>query len=82
MDICADHEQQPGLHQAVPDPVDANLSEPRNVRLISAAKGQGSSASLLTEPRRAGILARRYSLDSIEIYDKAFLRGLAGEVTR
>jgi hypothetical protein len=38
MDICAyaDHEQQPGLQQAVSDPVDANtvnLSEPRNVRL-------------------------------------------------
>jgi hypothetical protein len=30
MDICADHEQS--LHQAVPDPVDANLSEPRNAR--------------------------------------------------
>jgi hypothetical protein len=32
MDICADHEQ-PGLRQAVPDPVDANLSGPRNARL-------------------------------------------------
>jgi hypothetical protein len=37
---------------------------------------------LLTEVRRGGILARRYFLDSIEIYDKAFLRGLAGEVIR
>jgi hypothetical protein len=38
MDICADadHEQRPGLQQAVPDPLDANtvnLSEPRNERL-------------------------------------------------
>jgi hypothetical protein len=36
MDICADHEQQPGLQQALVDPVDANtvnLSEPRNARL-------------------------------------------------
>jgi hypothetical protein len=36
MDICVDHEQQPGLKQAVPDPVDSNpvnLSEPRNARL-------------------------------------------------
>src|SRR5215203_7438940 len=36
MDICADHEQQPGLQQPVPDPVDSNPvnhSEPRNARL-------------------------------------------------
>jgi hypothetical protein len=36
MDICADYEQQPGLQQAVLDPIDANtvnLSEPRNARL-------------------------------------------------
>ena len=32
----------------------------------------------MTGPGRGGILARRYSLDSIEIYDKAFLRGVAG----
>jgi hypothetical protein len=32
MDTFADHEQ-PGLRQAIPDPVDANLSEPRKARL-------------------------------------------------
>ncbi len=84
MDICADHER-PGLQPAVSDPVDANpvnLGEPRNARSTRGALDQGSSARLLTEPRRGGILARRYSLDGIEIYDKAFLRGVAGEVTR
>ncbi len=84
MDIRADHEQ-PGLEQAVPNPVDANtvnLSELRNARLTGAEQGEGDSAGLLTEPRMGGILARRSSLDSIEIYDKAFLRGVAGEVTR
>jgi hypothetical protein len=40
MEIFADHEQQPGLKQAIPDPVDSNqmnLSEPRNARLTRAA---------------------------------------------
>jgi hypothetical protein len=27
----------------------------------------------LTEPRRSGILARRYSLDGIEIYEQCIL---------
>jgi hypothetical protein len=31
---------------------------------------------------RGGILARLYFLGSIEFYDGAFLRGLAGEVIR
>jgi hypothetical protein len=40
MGICADHEQQPGRKQAIPDPVDSNqmnISEPRNARLTRAA---------------------------------------------
>ncbi len=37
MDIYADHEQQPGPYQTVADPVDANLSGPRDTRLTWAA---------------------------------------------
>ena len=70
------------LHRVVPYPVDADLIQPRNARLTRAAQGRGSSARSLTEPRRGGILAWRHSLDSTEIYDKAFLLGLAGEVIR
>ena len=60
-------------------PTDAktvNVGEPRMVRSL------WNQAGSLTGPGRGGILARRYSLGSIEIYDKTFLRGVVVEATR